>query len=84
MGILEIPQNVQTIGAGAFANCRSLEGVIFPEALENIRYEATLGDEGGAFSNCFGIGSIVCKGTIPPYVQPGAFNGVAKDYIRSA
>lgn len=37
------------------------------------------GDEGGAFSNCFGIGSIVCKGTIPPYVQPGAFNGVAKD-----
>lgn len=79
MGILEIPQNVQTIGAGAFANCRSLEGVIFPEALENIRYEATLGDEGGAFSNCFGIGSIVCKGTIPPYVQPGAFNGVAKD-----
>ena len=63
MGILEIPQNVQTIGAGAFANCRSLEGVIFPEALENIRYEATLGDEGGAFSNCFGIGSIVCKGT---------------------
>lgn len=79
MGILEFPDDLQTIGAGAFANCRSLEGLIFPEGLENIRYEAVWGDEGGAFSNCFGISSIVCKGTIPPYVQPGAFNGVAKD-----
>lgn len=78
-GILEIPENVQSIGAGAFANCRSLEGVVFPEGLENIRWESVWGDEGGSFSNCFGIGSIVCKGTIPPYVQTGAFNGVAKD-----
>ena len=79
MGILEIPENIQSIGAGAFANCRSIEGVVFPEGLENIRWESAWGDEGGAFSNCFGIGSIVCKGTIPPYVQTGAFNGVAKD-----
>lgn len=79
IGILEIPENVQSIGAGAFANCRSIEGVVFPEGLENIRWESAWGDEGGAFSNCFGIGSIVCKGTIPPYVQTGAFNGVAKD-----
>lgn len=79
MGVLEIPEDVQTIGAGAFANCRSLEGIIFPTGLENIRWESNFGDEGGAFSNCFGIGSIVCKGTIPPYVQSGAFNGVAKD-----
>ena len=79
MGILEIPEKVQSIGAGAFANCRSIEGLVFPEGLENIRWEATLGDNGGAFSNCFGIGSIVCKGTIPPYVQEGAFNGVPKD-----
>ena len=79
MGILEIPEDVQTIGAGAFANCRSLEGVVFPAGLENIRWESAWGDEGGAFANCFGIGSIVCKGTLPPYVQSGAFNGVAKD-----
>lgn len=79
MGVLEIPEKVQSIGAGAFANCRSIEGLVFPEGLENIRWEATLGDNGGAFSNCFGIGSIVCKGTIPPYVQEGAFNGVPKD-----
>lgn len=79
MGVLEFPENVQSIGAGAFANCRSIEGLVFPEGLENIRYEATWGDEGGAFANCFGIGSIVCKGTIPPYIQVGAFNGVAKD-----
>lgn len=79
MGILEFPEGMQTIGAGAFANCRSIEGLIFPESLENIRYEAAWGDTGGAFSNCYGIGSIVCKGSVPPYVQSGAFNGVAKD-----
>ena len=79
MGVLEIPEGVQSIGAGAFANCRSIEGVIFPESLETIRYQAEWGDVGGAFSNCYGISSIVCKGTMPPYVQIGAFNGVAKD-----
>ena len=71
MGVLEIPENVISIGAGAFAGCRMLEGVIFNEALESIG--------GGAFQNCVGIGSIVCKGTIPAYMLDGAFNGVAKD-----
>ena len=79
MGILEIPENVLSIGAGAFAHCWSIEGVIFPEGLESIRYEPTLGEDGGSFEDCYGIGRIVCKGTIPPYVQNGAFNGVAKD-----
>ena len=79
MGTIEFPEGLQTIGAGAFANCRSIEGLIFPESLENILYEATYGDNGGAFANCFGIGSIVCKGEIPANVQVGAFNGVAKD-----
>lgn len=79
MGTLEIPENVQSIGAGAFANCRSIDGLILPEGLENIRWESAWGDEGGAFSNCFGIGSIVCKGSMPAYVQSGAFNGVPKD-----
>ena len=79
MGILEIPEKVITIGAGAFAHCRSLEGLVLPEGLENIRYEASYYEDGGAFEDCYGIGSIVCKGTIPPYVQPGAFNGVSKD-----
>ena len=70
-GILEIPQNTQSVGTMAFYNCRSIEGITFPESLESIRSDA--------FADCFGIGSIVCKGTIPPYVQTGAFNGVAKD-----
>ena len=79
MGTIEIPQNVISIGVGAFAHCRSLEGVIFPEGMESIRYEISYNEDGGAFEGCFGIGRIVCKGTIPPYVQEGAFNGVAKD-----
>lgn len=79
MGVLEIPENVLSIGAGAFANCRSLEGVVFSENVETIRYEPSYFEDGGAFQGCYGITSIVCEGTIPPYVQVGAFNGVAKD-----
>lgn len=79
MGILEIPEGVISIGAGAFAQCRSLEGVIFPESLENIQYNSNWQDDGGAFQNCFGIGKIVCKSEIPAYIQDGVFHGVAKD-----
>lgn len=79
MGTVEIPENVISIGAGSFAHCRSIEGFIFPEGLENIRYEASYGEDGGAFEGCFGIGRLVCKGDIPAYVIDGAFNGVAKD-----
>lgn len=78
-GILEFPEGLQSIGAGAFAKCRSIEGLVFPESLENIRFEASYYENGGAFQDCFGIGSIVCKGSTPPYVQNGAFNGVSKD-----
>ena len=79
MGTLEIPEGVLSIGAGAFAQCRMLEGVIFPESLESIKYEPSWNEDGGAFQNCFGIGRIVCKGKIPAYVQDGCFNGVPKD-----
>lgn len=79
IGTLEIPEGVLSIGAGAFAQCRMLEGVILPESLENIKYEPSWGEDGGAFQNCFGLGRIVCKGTIPAYVQDGSFNGVPKD-----
>ena len=79
MGVLEFPEDVISIGAGAFAHCRSIEGLVLPAGLENIRYEASYYEDGGAFEGCYGIGSIVCKGEIPPYVQAGAFNGVAKD-----
>ena len=76
MGTLEFAEGLQTIGPGAFSNCRSLEGLVFPESLETIRSESGIG---GAFQDCFGIGSIVSKSEIPPYIQPGAFDGVAKD-----
>lgn len=79
MGVLDIPEGVLSIGAGAFAKCRSLDGVIFPESLESIKYEPSWYEDGGAFQDCFGIGRIVCKGTIPAYVQDGSFNGVPKD-----
>ena len=79
MGILEFPEGMLSIGAGAFAHCRSIEGLVFPESLESIRYESSYFEDGGAFQGCYGIGSIVCKGEMPPYVQNGAFDGVAKD-----
>lgn len=71
MGVVEFPDGLQTIGAGAFNECRSIEGLVFSESIESIR--------SNAFNNCFGIGSIVCKGTLPANVLSGAFNGVAKD-----
>ena len=79
MGILEFPEGIESIGAGAFANCRSIEGLVFPESLESIGYEASWLEDGGAFQGCYGIGTIVCKGTVPAHVLSGAFNGVAKD-----
>lgn len=79
MGMLEIPENVISIGAGAFAKCRSLEGLIFPEGLESIRYNSSWNEDGGAFQDCFGIGRIVCKGTVPAHVMEGAFHGIPKD-----
>ena len=71
MGVLDIPYGVESIGESAFSNCRMLEGLVLPESLETIRR--------GAFNGCFGIGSIVCKGTMPAYIESGAFDGVAKD-----
>ena len=79
MGVLEFPEGVQSIGAGAFAKCSSIEGLIFPESLESIRYDSGSNEEGGAFQDCFGVNSIVCKGTMPAYVESGAFDGIAKD-----
>lgn len=79
MGTLEFGEGLLTIGAGAFAHCRSIEGLIFPESLENIRHESSYFEDGGAFQGCYGIGSIVCKSEIPPYIQQGAFDGIAKD-----
>lgn len=83
IGNIEFPEGLQSIGAGAFAQCRSLEGLIFPKSLESIQTDT---DEtamylgyGAAFQDCFGIGRIVCKSTIPPYALDEAFNGVPKD-----
>ena len=81
MGTVEVPENVISIGGGAFFACRSIEGFILPEGLESLRYEVNpnYGVSYGAFDNCFGVNRIVCKGTVPAYVQAGALDGVAKD-----
>lgn len=70
-GILSIPEGVVSIGQEAFAGCKMLEGVIFPESMETIRQRA--------FAECFGIGSIVCRGTMPPRIEREAFDGVARN-----
>ena len=71
MGVLDIPEEVESVGENAFSNCRMLEGIIFPESMETIRQ--------GAFNECYGISSIRCKGTMPAHIESGAFDGVAKD-----
>lgn len=70
-GVLSIPESVLSIGSYAFSGCTTLEGIIFNKSIENI---AT-----SCFENCYGIGSIVCQNTYPPYVATGAFDGVPKE-----
>ena len=70
-GIIEIPDKITSIMSGAFSECSQIEGVVLPANLETI--------SNNAFKNCFGIGSIVCKGAYPAYVKSGAFDGVPKD-----
>lgn len=83
-GILEIPGNVNSLGAGAFANCQGIEGVVIPESLETIKSEFGVS---GAFEDCFGINRIVCKGVTPPVISDdfnvtgghSVFRGVSKE-----
>lgn len=70
-GTLSIPKSVQVIARDAFRECRGIEAVLFEDGLETL--------SANCFSNCFGIGSMICKGTMPAYVQKGAFDGVPKD-----
>ena len=70
-GILEIPEKMTSIKSGAFYRCNNITGLILPKNMETI--------ESNAFSACFGIGSIVCKGAEPAYVKSGAFDGIPKD-----
>ena len=79
-GTLVLPKDLTHLSAGAFSNCRSLEAVVINENLESIgtaEYDSWNG--GGAFQDCFGIGSIVCNAPMPPVVLAGAFDGVPKD-----
>ncbi len=83
-GILEIPGNVISLGAGAFANCQGIEGVVIPESLETIKSEFGVS---GTFEDCFGINRIVCKGVTPPVISDDSnvtgghsvFGGVSKE-----
>ena len=70
-GTLEIPDKLTSIKEKAFYGCSMIEGLVLPANLETIY--------NNAFKNCFGIGSIVCKGAEPAYVKSGAFDGVPKD-----
>ena len=70
-GSIDFPESLSTIAAGVFSGCSNIEEIIIPSSIENIRE--------GAFRDCFYIGSIVCKGTMPARVESGAFDGVPKD-----
>ena len=71
MGTLEFPDELVALGEYAFAYCRNLEGVVLPAELAILK--------SGVFNGCSYLSKIVCKAIEPPYVQSGAFDGVAKD-----
>lgn len=70
-GILEIPEKITSLKENVFSWCSQIESLVLPTNMETI--------SSGAFENCLGIGSIICKGAYPAYVKSGAFNGVPKD-----
>ena len=71
MGTLEFPDELVALGSTAFGYCQNLEGVVLPAELAVLK--------SGVFSDCYNLNKIVCKAIEPPYVQSGAFDGVAKD-----
>ena len=71
MGVLQLPESLVSLGPSAFSSCSQLEGIVIPSNL------AVISDN--AFNNCTQIGSIICKSSVPPILQSGAFDGVAKD-----
>lgn len=72
-GTLEIPENITAIKGQTFAYCSSIEKLVLPSTMDAI--------QSGAFSDCFGLGSIVCSAVNPPYVERSAFNGVSKSNV---
>lgn len=72
-GTLEIPDNITAIKERTFASCSSIEKLVLPSTMDAI--------QSGAFSDCFGLGSIVCNAVNPPYVERSAFNGVSKSNV---
>lgn len=72
-GTLEIPENITAIKERTFAGCRSIEKLVLPSTMDVI--------QSGAFSDCFGLGSIVCNAVNPPYVESSAFGGVSKSNV---
>lgn len=72
-GTLEIPENITAIKGWTFAYCSSIEKLVLPSTMDAI--------QSSAFSNCFGLGSIVCSAVNPPYVERSAFDGVSKSNV---
>ena len=70
-GVVEIPENVVSVPSELFYGCTGLEGVKLHKDIEVI--------ESQAFSNCYGIYSIVSEAKNPPTINANSFNGVAKD-----
>ena len=54
-GVYEIPVSVSSIGAGAFADCRKIKGIVINEYIMEISE--------GAFENCAALESVVFEGT---------------------
>ena len=68
---LVFPDGFVSIGENAFSGCDGITALTFPSSMQ------TVGSK--AFMGCFGISNITSSAIEPPTVQPGAFDGVAKD-----
>ncbi len=90
-----LPDNLKKLGAGAFAECSRLEGIIeIPKGIKVIDRHVFQGCsmlDGvrlhkevayiayGAFERCYNMSSIICEAEEPPVIEEGAFDAVPKD-----
>lgn len=63
---INIPNNIKSIGAGAFTNCSDLQRITIPDSVTSISY--------GAFSGCTSLESVVIPNSVT-YIGDSTFSG---------
>lgn len=70
-GDIDLPASLVSLERNAFDKCLNIQTLKLPASLNIVSADA--------FKDCFGINKIIANSSVPPVIQSGAFDGVAKD-----